>query len=165
VSAQPAISPASSPRADALRLRLAFEAASARRAAAVAEQVERLSGQRATIHPLEPLPRATDGSNPPHTFSVEVTTAPLPFSVAAIHMWERKMLSLEYRLPECRFLGWTTQGLPELSARRSRAVAEDTSAGGRARSQRELVEDSVLRRPRASLPPPVPGRREIRAVR
>ena len=136
-----------------------------RRAATVAEELERLAGKPAKIHPLEPLPSAVDGSNTSQTFSVELTTPPLPFNLAAIHMWERKMLSLEYRWPGCRFLGWTTQDLPELSARRARAVAEDTPAGGRAPSQRELVEDSVLRRPRASLPPSVPGRSEIRAVR
>jgi hypothetical protein len=136
-----------------------------RRAATMAEQLERLTARPAKIHPLEPLPREVHGSSISRSFSVELTTPPLPFKLAAIHMWERKMLSLEYRWPGCRFLGWTTQELPELSARRSRAVAEEEPAGARAPSQRGLVEDSVLRRPRASLPPTVPGRREIRTVR
>ena len=64
-------------------------------------------------------------------------TPPLLLQVTVVHMWERKMLSLEFRRPGCRFLGWTTHELPALSARRSRAVAEATSADGRAPSQQQ----------------------------
>ncbi|HEV2980781.1 MAG TPA: hypothetical protein VGX51_05070 [Solirubrobacteraceae bacterium] len=166
MSPQHAVIQTLTPRADQLCLRLAFEASSIRRATAVAEQLERIVGNPAKIHPLEPLSSDVAASNTSQTFSVELTTPPLPINLAVIQMWERKMLSLEYRcFGSCCFLGWTTQELPELSTRRSRRDAEHASAGGRAQSQRELVENSVLRRPQSSLPPNARGRSEIRAVR
>jgi hypothetical protein len=136
-----------------------------RLAASVAQELERLTGRPAKIHPLQPLSSGLRGSNISQTFSVEVTTPPLPLNLTAVHMWERKMLSLEYRRPGSRFLGWTTQDLPDVSARQLRLVAEEPSVDVRAPSQRDLVAESVLRRPRASLPRSLRGRSEIRSVR
>ena len=146
-------------------LRLAFEASSMLRATALAQQLELLSGEPTKIHRLEPLPAEAHSSSAMPTWSVEQMTPPLLLQVTVIHMWERKMLSLEFRRPGCRFLGWTTHELPALSARRSRAVAEATSADGRAPSQRRLVEASLLRRPHETPASSVPPRSEIRSVR
>jgi hypothetical protein len=135
------------------------------RAVALAEQLELLSGEPTEIHPLEPLPAEAHSSSTSPTWSVEQTTPPLPLQVAVIHMWERKMLSLEYRWRGCRFLGWTTHELPALSDRRSPAVADATSADGRAPSQRRLVEASLLRRPHEAAASSVALRRETRPLR
>jgi len=135
------------------------------RAVALAEQLELLSGEPTEIHPLEPLPTEVHSSSATPTWSVEQTTPPLPLRVAVIHMWERKMLSLEYRWPGCRFLGWTTYELPALSARRSRAVDDAKPADGRGPSQRRLVEASLLRRPHEAAASVVPLRRETRPLR
>lgn len=148
VSAQHAELPLAAPQPDPLCLRLTFEASSLRRAAAVAAQLRLIMGKPAQIHPTEPLCASAPPPTSSPTWRVELTTPEMPLSLAAIHMWERKLLSLEYRVPGCRFLGWTTDRIPEMSARRSAATAERAPASGApSRTQRELVAESLLRRP------------------
>ena len=63
------------------------------------------------------------------------------------------MLSLEYRWPGCRFLGWTTTSTPAMSTRRATEAPNESTAADPAgdlssRSQRQLVAESLLRCPR-----------------
>jgi hypothetical protein len=145
--------PSSAAEPDRVRLRATFEASSLRRAAAVAAELKRIVGEQAQIHPVAPLrasfPTVTDSG----TWTVELTMPAMQLSSAAIHLWERKLLALEYRWPGSRFLGWTTSAMPAISERRPAAVPQRSSANGwPARSQRDLVAASLLRRPRAEGP-------------
>jgi hypothetical protein len=79
--------------------------------------------------------------------AVVLTTPPLPLTLAVIQLWEREMLAVEQRWPRGRFLGWKTSWTP---ARASIGSGEsDRHAAGerRRRTQRELVLESLLRRP------------------
>jgi hypothetical protein len=78
---------------------------------------------------------------------VVLTTPQLPLTLAVIQLWEREMLAVEQRWPSGRFLGWKTSWTP---ARASIGSGEsDRHAAGerRRRTQRELVLESLLRRP------------------
>jgi hypothetical protein len=80
-----------------------------------------------------------------HDSIVVLTTPPLPLTLAVIQLWERKMLAVEQRRPNSRFLGWTTSLTP---AGASIGFGDpDLGAAGERRTQRELVLASLLRRP------------------
>lgn len=164
MSAGPASHSAATAQTEQVCLRLAFEAHSRPLAAALAEQLELLTGVVAKVDCLEALSAEANGRGSSPTWCVELTTPPLALEVDAIHMWERRMLTLEGRWPGCRFLGWTTRELPALS-RRTRTLAADRSTDDQARSQRELVEASLLRRPPTAPPSRRSRRSEIRPVR
>ena len=155
--------PSSAAEPDRVRLRATFEASSLRRAAAVAAELKRMVGEQAQINPVAPLrggfPTVTDSG----TWTVELTMPAMQLSSAAIHLWERKLLSLEYRWPGSRFLGWTTSAMPAISERRSATVHQRSPANGwAARSQRDLVAESLRRRPRAEGPSIVLSRTPVR---
>ena len=113
-------------------------------------------GDEAGIHPVQPVQR--QGAPSPTSIEswrwiVELTTPAIALRPATIHLWERRMLSLEYRWPGCRFLGWTTTSMPSLSTRRATEAPEESAAGDpggglSSRSQRQLVAESLLRCPR-----------------
>jgi hypothetical protein len=112
-------------------------------------------GEEAGIHPVQPAQR--QGPSPTSIESsrwiVELTTPAIALRPAAIHLWERKMLSLEYRWPGCHFLGWTTTSTPAISTRRATEAPNESTAADPAgdlssRSQRQLVAESLLRCPR-----------------
>jgi len=113
-------------------------------------------GEEAGIHPVQPTQRqgaASPTSIESWRWIVELTTPTIALRPAAIHLWERKMLSLEYRWPGCRFLGWTTTSTPAMSTRReteapSESTAADPAGDLSSRSQRQLVAESLLRCPR-----------------
>jgi len=113
-------------------------------------------GAEAGIHPVQPMPRqgaAYPTSIESWRWIVELTTPAIALRPAAIHLWERKMLSLEYRWPGCRFLGWTTTSTPAMSTRRATEAPNESTAADPAgdlssRSQRQLVAESLLRCPR-----------------
>jgi hypothetical protein len=113
-------------------------------------------GEEAGIHPVQPMQRqsaASPTSIESWRWIVELTTPAIALRPAAIHLWERKMLSLEYRWPGCRFLGWTTTSTPAMSTRRATETPNESTAADPAgdlssRSQRQLVAESLLRCPR-----------------
>ena len=113
-------------------------------------------GEEARIHPVQPMPRqgaASPTSIESWRWIVELTTPAIALRPAAIHLWERKMLSLEYRWPGCRFLGWTTTSTPAMSTRGATEAPNESTAADPAgdlssRSQRQLVAESLLRCPR-----------------
>jgi len=113
-------------------------------------------GEEAGIHPVQHMQRqgaASPTSIESWRWIVELTTPAIALRPAAIHLWERKMLSLEYRWPGCHFLGWTTTSTPAISTRRATEAPNESTAADPAgdlssRSQRQLVAESLLRCPR-----------------
>ena len=142
----------------ALCLRVAFEAVSLRRAAALAAEIEATAGAPARIHLTAPLLSVSPLSDQARTWTVELTTPAMPLELAALREWERKMVLVENKCPGSRFLGWATPWLREPCLRQL-TTAERQPGGVRAlRSQRELVTEALLRRPRAKQPGIVHGR-------
>jgi len=83
-----------------------------------------------------------------HDSVVELTTPPLPLTLAVIQLGERKkMLAMEQRWPSGRFLGWTTSWMPAGASIGSGEPDRRAAGERRRRTQRELVLASLLRRP------------------
>jgi hypothetical protein len=78
---------------------------------------------------------------------VVLTTPQLPLTLAVIQLWERKMLAVEQRWPNSRFLGWTTSLTPAGASIGSGEPDPIAAGERRRRTQRELVLASLLRRP------------------
>ena len=150
--------PLSSADPAAACLRVVFEAVSLRRAAAVAAELEATARAPARIHLTAPLLTAASLSEHPRTWTVELTTPAMPLELAALQQWERKMVSVENKCQGSRFLGWTTPWLRERRLRQSTMADHQPGDAGALQSQRELVTESLLRRPRAKRPGIVHGR-------
>jgi hypothetical protein len=128
------------------RLRVAFEALRLDGAAAIAAGLQRISGDVPAITRSAPLEHGMRSTRT-QTWTVELSLPAMALGTE-IQSMEREMLSLEYRSPGTRFLGWTTTTIPAISERPPAAGStSQPSAGARRASQRDLVAASLLRRP------------------
>ena len=129
-------------------LMLALQATSLHAAARIAAELRTVGADAVGVHPSRPAPSGR------REWTVQVTTPPLPLTVAVIQEWEGAMLAVEHRWPDCHFLGWRTCRAPDEPIGSEREP-DHTAAGARqrqsqrelVRSQRELVLASLLRHP------------------
>jgi hypothetical protein len=97
-------------------LRVTFAAWSRDCAVTVAAALGHLAGAPAQIRRASLPEHRHHGDGRPRSWTIEARL-PAPALGAAMHMMERKLLSLEYRSPGSLFLGWTTTALPAIAER------------------------------------------------
>jgi hypothetical protein len=96
-----------------------FEAASLSLALDLASRIKEGADLPTQVEAIDSFDWRTPTVGRWRAWSVEVVLAPMRLGTIALQMVERRMLSLEYRSPGSRFLGFTTDAIPGIAARSS----------------------------------------------
>lgn len=122
------------------RLGCSFQAPSLHLAIDLAMEVQAMTAEPRGNPSLRRLPGRGD-------WIVTLTTPPMLLTLDVLQSWEMEMLAVERRRPGCRFLGWSTLGMPTASDGPPDRPVRDADGPRPQRSQREVVMASLLRCP------------------